>query len=146
MDIGIGPAILIVGLVLLALVWGLTRWALRSQPSWQAAINPSDSKTPEHEYAVLIIQSGGRVDYVNAEARKIFGLTEDEAPNLERLARRSRPSNVFWELCTSEKKARLAVGGKLLEGVSYRVPGRYPAILLSLRQPELNTSFSDAQE
>ncbi len=134
------------GLALTALIWALTRWVLRSQSSWQAAIKNPLAEMPDHEDAVLLIHSGGRVDYINAAAQKLFGLTENETPNLERLARRTRPSDVFWKLCVSEGKMRFSIGGRLIEGVSYQIPGADPVILLSLRQPELSSGLADAQD
>ena len=142
-----GFILLAIGLVLIAFVWLLTRWALRMQPSWQAAINESGfEENPEHDDAVVLVHAGGGVDYVNAVAREIFGLSENEMPNLERLARRVRPSDAFWQLCASEGQAHFSVGGSLFEGSSYQVPGENPSILISLRQSELSMGLSGAQD
>ncbi|MBT7991335.1 MAG: GAF domain-containing protein, partial [Anaerolineae bacterium] len=149
MGIGLdsGLLFLAIGILLIALAWGLTRWALRGQASWQAAINESTvEKNPEHNDAVLLVHTGGGVDYVNMAARQLFGLDENEIPNLERFARRVRPSDIFWQLCASEGQARFSVGGKLVEAVSYQVPGRNSAILLSLRQPEISSGLADSQD
>ena len=148
MEAGIesGLALVVFGLALIVLVWIVTRWALRLQPSWQAAIKTSSAENPEHDDAVLLIHAGGRVDYVNAAAQKLFGLIEGEIPSLERFARRVRPSDMFWKLCAFEGQARLSVGGKLVEGVSYQISGPDSAILLSLRQPELTSGLADAQD
>ncbi|MBT3322629.1 MAG: GAF domain-containing protein [Anaerolineae bacterium] len=134
------------GLAIGVLIWILTRWALRSQPSWQAAIKSPTEEMPDHGDAVLLIQAGGRVNHINTAARKLFSVTENETPNLERLARRARPSDAFWKLCTSEGKMRFSVGGKLIEGISYQVPGVEPTILLSLRRPELNSGIDGTRE
>ena len=96
MDTGIqsGLIITVIGLVIFALIWTLTRWALRSQSAWQAAIkNPLEM--PEHEDAVLLIHAGGRVDHINTAARELFRLSENEIPNLERLARLAHPNGAF---------------------------------------------------
>ena len=148
MDTGIQSGLIIVaiGLAIAVLIWALTRWALRSQSSWQAAIKNPSTEISDHEDAVLLIHSGGRVDYINTVARKLFGLTENEVPNLERLARRARPGDIFWKLCVSEGKMRFSIGGRLIEGVSYRIPGSDPVILLSLRQPELSSGIADARD
>jgi len=146
-DVDSGLLFLAIGILLIALAWGLTRWALRGQATWQAAINESTvDRNSEHNDAVLLIHAGGGVDYVNMAARQLFGLDENEIPNLERFARRVRPSDTFWQLCASEGQARFSVGGKLVEAVSYQVPGRNSAILLSLRQPEISSGLSDSQD
>ena len=96
-DVDSGLLFLAIGILLIALAWALTRWALRGQATWQAAINESAiDENPEHNDAVLIIHAGGGVDYVNMAARELFGLDENEIPNLERFARRVRPSDTFW--------------------------------------------------
>ena len=146
MNAGIQSGVLILafGLAVVALIWILTRWALKLQPPLQDSASPVE--IPEHDDAVLLIHAGGRVDYLNAAARELFGLTKNEIPNLERLARRTRPSDTFLKLCVSEGKMRFSMGDKLIEGVSYRIPGTEPQILLSLRQPELSSGLSEAHD
>ena len=148
MDTGLGTGIILVasGLAVVTLIWVLTRWALHSQSSWQAAIKASSEKVSEHEDAVLLIRPGGRIDYINTEAQKLFGLAQNEIPNLERLARRVRPSNVFWQLCASEGRTRFSIGGKLVEGVSYQVQNADPVILLSLHQSDLSTGLAGVRD
>lgn len=143
---GIGFAAIGVGLGIVALVWFLTRRALRLQPTLHSTIDmDSDAaEVSEHGDAVLQIASGGRVEYVNPVGREWFGLAEGELPNLERLTRRVRPSDPFWRLCVSQGQARFSIGGRLVEGVSYRLPGVEPTMLVSLRQPELTTSLAEA--
>lgn len=144
---GFGFLAIFIGLVLVGLVWFVTRRALRLQPKIQAAIavqNQETEEKPEHGDAVLQVTPGGRVSYVNAIGREWFGLLEGEQPNLERLARRVRPSEAFWELCVNQVQARFSLGGRLVEGVSYRIPGIEPVMLVSLRQTELTTGLSDA--
>ncbi len=85
--------------------------------------------TSQHNHAVLVVQSGGRVNYINATARQWLGLHEGEQPNLEVLARRIRPTDDFLKLCTTEGQMRFSVNGRPLEAVSYQVPGPIPALL-----------------
>ncbi len=144
---GLGFLTIFVGLVLVALVWFLAHWALRLQPKFQAAIALQAQEVeelPEHSDAILQVLPGGRVSYVNALGREWFGLLEGEQPNLERLARRVRPSEAFWQLCVTQGQARFSLGGRLVEGVSYRIPGTEPVMLVSLRQPELATGLAEA--
>jgi len=142
--LGLGIELLLLGLVLIVLVWVLSRLVTRLQPTFQSAIQPSSVDIPEHTDAVLVIQPGGRVEYVNAIARQWFNLNENEQPDLERLARRARPSDDFLRLCTAEGQTRFSIGGRLVEGVSYQVPGPYPVMLLSLRQPEIASGLAEA--
>ena len=144
MSIGTGFVAIGIGLALTALVWFTTRWALRAQTTWQAAIESQNETLPEHGDAVLQIRAGGRVEYINAIGRSWFGLVEGEHPNLERLARRVRPSDAFWKLCASQGQTRFSLGGRLVEGVSYQIPGTEPVMVISLRQPELSASLAEA--
>ncbi len=139
-----GIRLLLLGSVLGILVWALSRLVARFQPSFQSAIQLPVTDVSEHTDAVLIIQPGGRVEYANALARQWFGLLENERPNLERLARRARPSDDFLQLCSAEGQARFSISGKLIEGVSYQVPGSHPVTLLSLRQPEITSGLSES--
>jgi GAF domain-containing protein/nitrogen-specific signal transduction histidine kinase len=94
---------------------------------------------PAHKDAVFVIQPGGRISHLNQEARDQFELWEPE-PNLEVLARRARPSDVFWALCAGEGQARFALDGRPVEATSYFLPddrgkdnGHRDTILLSIR-------------
>ena len=57
--------------------------------------------------AVLLVQAGGRVLFTNQQAKEMFRHQED-APNLERLARSTRPSEAFLQLCASEGQTRFS--------------------------------------
>ncbi len=73
------------------------------------------------EEAELVVEIGGRVIFSNALAKEWFGF-QGEEPNLERLARRTRPSDIFMTLCASEGQARFSLDGRLVDGASYFVP------------------------
>jgi hypothetical protein len=73
--------------------------------------------------AIVTIQPGGRVDYLNDLARDWFGLRADELPELEKLIRKARPAEDFLNLCAAHGQKRLSVGGRLVEATSYQVPG-----------------------
>jgi PAS domain-containing protein len=138
---GLSPGIglLVIGLVFFLLVWV----ALRLLPGSQS-IALADATTPlyfpettSNVDAVLIVQPGGRVEYVNALARQLFGLREDEYLDLERLARRVRPSDYFLELCATAGQKRLTINEKLVEATSYNIPGAYPMVLVTIRGMDL---------
>ena len=132
-------------LVAIALV-GLTMLLLRLLPRVQSIQSPPatppvtlDLNPANH--AVLLVQSGGRLTYTNSQAREWFG-QYDEEPNLERLARRARPSEVFLSLCASEGQTRFSLDGRLVEGSSYYIPptnGTPGAFLVSLQRPQVTS-------
>ncbi len=136
--IGLGLGILLAGLVFFVLFWVFLRLFPRGH---QAAVGerPSPSLPFETQTndAVVVVQPGGRVEYMNALARESFGLNENETADLERLTRRVRPSDEFLELCVVEGQKRLSVNGRLMDAVSYRVPGFNPLMLISLRSMDL---------
>src|SRR3990172_9305721 len=121
--IGLGLSIILAGLVFFILFWVFLRLLPRHQ------IVPGSSPAPAFPYesqttdAVVLVQPGGRVEYMNPLARGSFGLNEEETGDLERLARRVRPSEEFLELCVVESQKRLSVNGRLMDATSYRVPG-----------------------
>ena len=134
----LGMLLLLTGLVFFLLVWGLPRLFPRLRNS-SVLVTPPQAMVDDsqHNHAVMLVQSGGRVNYVNAMARQWLGLHEGEQPNLEVLARRIRPSDDFLKLCTTEGQMRFSVNGRPLEAVSYQVPGPIPSLLVSLRRPDL---------
>lgn len=136
-ETGLGLVLLLIGLVVPVLVWAF----LRLLPSRESAGNLLSATEASFESqstdAVIVIQVGGRVEYASRLAREWFGLQEGEIPDLERLARRVRPSEEFLELCAAEGQKRFSVNGRLTDAVSYRVPGFNPVMLLSLRNMEL---------
>ncbi|MGB8984529.1 MAG: GAF domain-containing protein [Anaerolineales bacterium] len=103
---------------------------------------PSDSSNLNE--AVLIVQAGGRVEYVNELAREWFGLHPGEPADLERLVRRARPVEDILSLCAQQGQKRVSVGGRLVDATSYQVPGTYPLMLVTLRSVELATSLEQS--
>ncbi|MBN1666367.1 MAG: GAF domain-containing protein [Anaerolineales bacterium] len=135
-----GVTLLIVGagFVILTLV------VLRVVPRLRPLENRASSLTlpqdlPAHSDAILLVNPGGRVVYLNEEARRWFDSWEQQ-PNLERLVRRARPSDTFLGLCTSEGQARFSVDGRIVEATSYIVPNDdHNNMLISLRIPQVTT-------
>ena len=132
---GLGVSLFLAGLVVVALAWAVLRFFPRSQSNIQPAIKsfvfPEVSKSSSE--ATVILQPGGRVEYISALARSYFELRENEPYDLESLARRVRPSDDFLDLCIAPGHKRVSIGGKLVEIASYQVPGIYPLMLISLR-------------
>ena len=135
---GLGISLFIAGLVFVVLVWVVLRIFPRTYATAQADTNsfsfPESSKSND---AVIILQPGGRVEYISALARTYFNMHENEPYDLERLARRVRPTDDFLDLCATSGHKRVSISGKLVEISSFEVPGAYPMMLLSLRGKEL---------
>lgn len=94
-----------------------------------------------HHEAVLVIQSGGKVAYLNQTAQEIFDVWQD-LPNIERLAKKTRPLDTFLGLCAGEGKASFSIDGQSMEGVSYFVPnGNGNSVVLTIR-PHQRDSIS----
>ncbi|HSQ38732.1 MAG TPA: GAF domain-containing protein, partial [Anaerolineales bacterium] len=145
-ETGLGLGLILIGLVITILVWVFLRLLpSREQP---VIVIPSSSSAFESQStdAVVVVEMGGRVEYMSRLALDWFGLQEGEIPDLERLARRVRPSDEFLQLCATEGQKRFSVNGRLADAVSYRVPGFNPVMLLSLRSMELGSSLADAEE
>lgn len=143
-ELNLGIGFLIAGLAFVMLVWALIRILPRAQGIAQASgISLEYSEPVNSVDAVIHIQSGGRVDYINRLGRAYFDLRENEPFDLERLARRARPSDEFLDLCASPGQKRISISGRLTEVTSYQVPGVYPSMLVSLRSIDLSPAQSE---
>jgi len=133
----LGITLLVLGLAIFVLTYIIFRFIPKIRPEHPIKkISAEDANIPTHNEAVFMIQPGGRILYVNQAARNQFKLWEEE-PNLEKLARRSRPSDVFWGLCTSEGQSVFQIDGRPYIGTSYFVPNdNGNSILLSLRSQQ----------
>ncbi|MFN3741609.1 MAG: GAF domain-containing protein [Anaerolineales bacterium] len=74
------------------------------------------------EQEAVLILMGGRVEYINPAAQALFGLQENETPDLEHLARRARPSEDFIDLCALPGEKHLTVNSRRVEAHSYTLP------------------------
>jgi PAS domain S-box-containing protein len=70
---------------------------------------------------VVIVQPGGKAAYVNDAARECFGVLE-EKPDLEQLASRTHPREVFLTLCTAPGQARFKLNGRLFQAEAHSIP------------------------
>src|SRR5512138_20462 len=142
----VGLALVVVAVVLGLIVLAATllrrlpgNAALASQAT-SSFVSPASSNLNE---AILIVQFGGRVEYMNDLAREWFGLHEGEPADLERLVRRARPAEDVLNLCAQQGQKRLSISGRLVEATSYHVPGPYPLMLVLMRSVELATNLSE---
>ncbi|GAB4503924.1 MAG: hypothetical protein Fur0043_09170 [Anaerolineales bacterium] len=142
-SLGFGLGLVIAGLAAmlaaLALLRFLPRNRAKSSIPLASLVVPGTLETGD---GVVIVLPGGRVEYLNASARQLFGLRENELADLERLARRVRPADDFLALCAQEGQKRITIGSQLMDVASYRIPGMPPLMLVTLR----NFSLSPAVE
>jgi GAF domain-containing protein/nitrogen-specific signal transduction histidine kinase len=144
MPAGLGIGLFLAGLVFLILVWAALRFLPRVQANVQTSLSEfSFSEKSNSQDAVIILQHGGRVDYMNAAARLFFDLRDNEPYDLERLARRVRPADDFLDLCVEPGNKRVTINGKLVEVSSFEVPGAFPMMLVSLRSRETTPAIDE---
>jgi PAS domain S-box-containing protein len=117
-----GLLILLLGFCIMLLTYLVTRASpRRSHGSSVDLLSLPVAEIKSHEDAILLVGSGGRIVYSNAQAKTWFG-NSGEMTNLERLVQRAQPGEVFLGLCSTEGQASFAIDGRLVEGVSYFVP------------------------
>lgn len=135
---GLGISLSIIGLVLITLVGVVLYFLPRTQSAARAVVTPlAIPESSKSKDAIILIQPGGRVEYMSAQARSFFDMRDSEPYDLERLARRVRPSEDFLDICAGPGQKRVSIVGKLVDIVSYEVPGQYPMMLISLRSKDL---------
>ncbi len=132
------------GLAFILLAWSLLRVVPRVRPVSREMAPQSFVKVNSHQDAMLIVQSGGRVSYINKIAREWFDLAETDYPSLERMSRRVRPGEVFFEICAAEGQTRFSINGRLVDASSYAIPGATPSILVSIR-PAISVAKTETQ-
>ena len=140
----LGVLLTIVGLSMFFAARSLTRlMTAGTQDVWvttMPATVASLEEAPEDDAqeAVILVLSGGRVQYLNAQARRWFNLDPDAFPSLEYLAHRVRPEEDFLKLCVAPGHARLTLAAKAVEATSYAVPYQGDqALLIALRPLQL---------
>ena len=148
------------GIILVALgigFWFLVRYLMRrvqNPRQIERAVKAVDNtihEAPEsdvlesREDAVLLVGQGGRLISINQRGREFFRLDEYEVANLNRLSRRIRPTDTFLTLCAAEGRARFALEGRMLDGISYRIPSTpAPLMMVSLQSAELGVGLNIA--
>lgn len=144
--LGIGHYLILLALALLIPVLAIVAFRRTSRnslvvPQNDPSFSPSDPSNV-HE-AILLVQSGGRVEYINDLAREWFALHPGEAPDLERLMRHARPAEEFLNLCANPGQKRISVGSQLVEATSYQVPGGYAQMLLAMKPVEFSKNLTE---
>lgn len=148
------PDLFALGLILVvfgAVLWLLARWMLSSMAkTMPSAVEDSArlemSLGDGNQEAILVVRPGGKIISISTRARQIFELDENEQPNLERLARKIRPSDQFLSLCIAEGQARMVLSGRMLEVYSYRIKlGSSWVVVVTLRFLELAANLDQNQ-
>lgn len=143
----VGLGFLVIALVLLVPVWIVISFR-RAQPNAlpvpSAGTPFTTPDSPHTNEAILLVQAGGRIDYVNSLAREWFGLHSDELPDLERIIRRARPAEEFLGLCARQGQKRLSVGGHLVEATSYQIQAPYPLMFITMRDVDAPRNIGEA--
>ena len=145
LEIGLGLVIISLILVIPVLVVIAMRrlpQGLSNSAGPYSSYFPTDNSHSDE--AIVIIQAGGRVEYVNRLARQWFGLGPDEPANLELLVRRARPAEELLNLFAAQGQKRLSIGGRLVEAISYQIPGPYAVMFVILRNVETGTNLEKA--
>jgi len=130
-----GLYLLVLGLSLFFGIWGIAKILQHRRPApaplYMGA--PAFSQPPvENEQEAILFVMGGRVEYINARGRALFGLKEEDVPDLEVLTRRSQPAGDFLDLCAWPGEKHLVVNGQRVEGRSYVLPVFLGATLVRL--------------
>ena len=146
--LGLGLVLIVSGLVSVLFVRFFLR--LLSPVNQTHANLPSSAiiipESSGQKDAIIIIQGGGRVEYLNEAARRLFSLHKDDQADLERLTRSARPSNEFLSLLSKESQKRISIGSYLTEGTSYQVPGFTPLMMVILRKLDFSPVLSAGDE
>lgn len=142
--LSLGILLILTGAVLFVIIRLLLSWVLRMRPAASDANHPVlPTDISAHHEAVIVIERGGRILSINDQARQVFGLQPDEAPNLERILLRVHPAQNLMSAFAAEGTTQFSLGGRLVQATSYALPGgNEPAILVSLHFPEFTTNLA----
>ncbi|MEP6893986.1 MAG: GAF domain-containing protein [Chloroflexota bacterium] len=146
LEAGLGLIILALAFIVPVVIIVSLRRVQRNGPVASQADAPLVSQNSSHtNEAILIVQSGGRVEYINDLAREWFGMRPDELPDLEQLLRHVRPLEDFIELCARQGQKRISINGQLIEVTSYLVPGPDLLMLVAMRNIEFSKNLAESK-
>ncbi len=96
--------------------------------------------------ATLLVRHGGRLIWLNEQARKLFQLKPKDTPGLERLARCFHPEEDFLSLCARDGQAHFTLDSRSLEVESRAFQLQretYRLITLREARPGLGLAYDD---
>ncbi len=139
----IGAALAGSGLFLWALTALFVRLRERTRASGIGVDADLANKFNSHKEGLVLLREGGRVLWLNNAARRAFDLAEDETAQLEKIARKIRPSEAMYTLCAQDGQERMILGGRPVEALSYLLPVTpQPLRVISMRFPELGAGLA----
>ncbi|HET6845983.1 MAG TPA: GAF domain-containing protein, partial [Anaerolineales bacterium] len=139
----LGVVLLAGGLALALVVWIVLRVVQRRSGPHPIRSTEMPLEADTGDEGIIVVEPGGRLDFVNARARSWFEVPAQDAPHLDWLLRRVRPSDDFLDLCAQPGRKRLNLNGQPVEATSSRVPGSYPRMLISIRGLEAAMAGGD---
>ena len=146
--VSLGIFLLIIGAVLLIafpiLMWGVSRIRVREQPA--DPFVPDQENPLQQKEITIIVKPGGKLVYLNQEARNVFRLGSGEMPGLERIAQRVRPSEQFLMLAAKEGQARLNLFGRQMDAFSQMISIQNNPEMLIMIHPENTNQKSTVAE
>jgi GAF domain-containing protein/signal transduction histidine kinase len=127
----LGILLVVVGLIFLGGVW-LVLKRISKQKSQAPAIFTrlsSDGSIAKTD-AILVVRLGGKITYLNDQARRMFNLKKHQQPDFEHLTRQIRPGEALLNLCAAEGSQQFSINGKRAGGVSFSFYQESTAYLL----------------
>ena len=120
----------------------LVAWALAHVTKPEDAVNVKTApltpipatEEPKSDSAVLIVTEGGKVAYIDNQAREMLNLSTADFPSLDYILEHTHPEEELLKLCNSPGQATLTIGSTPVEATSYPVPyNGTKAMLIALR-------------
>lgn len=144
---GLAVFLVLLGLFFFLAVYFLLKLLPRFNRNIQREDTPGGQNlVSEHDEAVLVVHAGGRIRSINPKAQQMFRLQEGESPNIERLAKKARPSDSLLQLFAFEGKARFLLDGRLVEGSSFVVSsGQERFVVVTLHYSEISGGLAGAE-
>lgn len=141
----LGILLVVVGLIFLGGAW-LVLKRISERKSQAPAILPrlsSDSSIASTD-AILVVKLGGKITYLNDQARRMFNLKKHQQPDFEHLNRQIRPGEALLNLCAAEGSQQFSINGKRASGVSfsfYQESTAYLLVTIKYLAGEQNDAF-----
>ena len=133
----------LVFLILVLVIVAFRRFIGGRFPVQYSTISQASPDTTNTSEGIFVVQSGGRIEYINNRAREWFGLQPEEQPDLERIIRYARPAGDLLNLCATPGQKRLSIGSLLVEASSYSVPMPYPQMFVTIKAVEFSKDIND---
>ncbi len=131
----LGFMLLMFGATATVLALYVLRAIHRAEPDIQLeSETPTPPQDGQQTEGILIVQTGGRLAYLNQRARELLNIWEKN-PSLERVGRKVRPRDAFFNLCASEAEAELYLASKPVRAISHSIPYGQTGAFFVVLQP-----------